>query len=88
MPSWIWFFVIVVAVPVVFGVLADVARRWFKLRERQLDILAQQTSEQAARNSATVERLEQRVRVLERILTDRSAELAHEIERLRNEPLN
>ena len=37
---------------------------------------------------AKIERLEQRVRVLERIITDKSSGLAHEIENLRNAPLN
>ncbi len=39
-------------------------------------------------NTDRIERLEQRVRVLERIATDKGAGLADEIERLRNEPLN
>ncbi len=33
-------------------------------------------------------RLEQRVRVLERIVTDKGIEVADEIERLRDQPLN
>lgn len=37
---------------------------------------------------AKIERLEQRVRVLERIITDKSSGLANEIENLRNAPLN
>lgn len=39
-------------------------------------------------NTDRIERLEQRVRVLERIATDKGAGLAAEIEGLRNEPLN
>lgn len=37
---------------------------------------------------AQTERLEQRVRVLERIVTDRGMALDEEIERLRDQPLN
>ncbi|WP_339445033.1 hypothetical protein [Pseudomonas hunanensis] len=38
--------------------------------------------------AAQTERLEQRVRVLERIITDRGVDLSHEIEQLRDTPLN
>ena len=46
------------------------------------------TAEKAAQYAAQVERLEQRVRVLERVVTDRGTTLAHEIETLRDQPLN
>lgn len=88
MPGWVWFFIIVVGVPVVFGVAGDVVRRWFKLKEKQLALAAKHAAAQAAQSAAQIERLEQRVRVLERILTDRSTNLAMEIERLRDESLN
>ncbi|WP_425517014.1 hypothetical protein [Sphingobium xanthum] len=55
------------------------------LRERELDVLGSQTAEKAAQYAAQVERLEQRVRVLERIATDRGADLSDEIELLRDE---
>ncbi|MCH8686053.1 hypothetical protein [Pedomonas mirosovicensis] len=88
MPDWILFFVIVVGIPVVFGVLGDVGKRWLKLKEKQLNLAVEQAGQQAAQSAARMERLEQRVRVLERIVTDRSGHLAEEIERLRDEPLN
>jgi hypothetical protein len=49
------------------------------------EIRARATAEQAAQYAAHTERLEERVRVLERILTDRGTSLAHEIEALRSD---
>ena len=61
---------------------------WFRLRERQLEIQSRQTAEKAAQYAAHTERLEQRVRVLERIVTDKGADLAGEIEQLRDDRVN
>jgi hypothetical protein len=63
-------------------------RPWFRLRERQLEMQSQQTAEKAAQYAAHTERLEQRVRVLERIVTDKGIDLADEIERLRDDRVN
>ncbi|KRC78264.1 hypothetical protein [Sphingomonas sp. Root241] len=63
-------------------------RPWFKLKERQMEIEAQMVAEKAAQYAAQTERLEQRVRVLERIVTDRGIAVADEIEKLREAPLN
>lgn len=82
------FFLIVVGIPVLLGVLGDVAKRWIKLKERQLELTSSQTAERAAQYAAQTERLEQRVRVLERIVTDKGIDVADEIERLRDHPLN
>lgn len=70
------------------AISAGVIKRWFSLKERQLELMSQGTAERAAQYAAKTERLEQRVAVLERILTDRSADLAHEIDRLRDHPVN
>ncbi len=88
MPPWIWFFVIVVGIPVVMGVLGDSYKRWLKHRERQMELEARMTAEKAAQYAAQTERLEQRVRVLERIITDRGVGLSDQIEDLRDKPLN
>ncbi|MFN3288741.1 MAG: hypothetical protein ACK40H_09850 [Sphingomonadaceae bacterium] len=88
MPEWVLFFAIVVGVPVVFSTLADMHKRQLRLRERQLELTAAATAEQAAQYAAKIERLEARVAVLERIATDRGADLAFEIEKLRTAPLN
>jgi ABC-type phosphate transport system auxiliary subunit len=63
-------------------------RPWFRLRERQMELEARMVAEKAAQYAAQSERLEQRVAVLERILTDRSTHLSEEIERLRDAPIN
>jgi hypothetical protein len=85
-------FIIVVGIPVVFGIFGDVLKRWIKLKERQMEIQSHETAEKAAQYAAHTERLEQRVRVLERIVTDKGIALSEEIEKLRDdrpaEPLN
>jgi len=83
------FFMIVVGLPVIVGVGGEMFKRWLKHKEKMVDALNAQTAEKAAQYAAHTERLEQRVRVLERIATDRGVELADEIERLRDDrPLN
>ena len=61
---------------------------WMQLQQRKMELEAQMVAEKAAQYAAHTERLEQRVSVLERILTDRSTHLAEEIERLRDAPVN
>ncbi|HTG39717.1 hypothetical protein [Sphingomonas sp.] len=82
------FFAIVVGIPVIAGVGNDMFKRWLKHKEAMTTALNAQTAERAAQYAAHVERLEQRVQVLERIATDRGIAVADEIERLRVEPLN
>lgn len=88
MPGWVWFFVVVVAIPTIFGVFGESFKRWTKLKEKQLDHAAKLAADKAATQSAQIERLEQRIRVLERIATDRGPELAAQIEDLRDDRLN
>jgi hypothetical protein len=63
-------------------------RPWMQLRQRKMELEAQMVAERAAQYAAHSDRLEQRVAVLERILTDRSTQLGDEIERLRDAPIN
>ncbi len=77
------FFMIIVGLPVILGVGGEVLKRWLKHKEKMAEALNAQTAEKAAQYAAHVERLEQRVRVLERIATDRGHDLADEIEALR-----
>ena len=83
------FFMIVVGLPVVFGIGGDMFKRWLKHKEKMAEALNAQTAEKAAQYAAHTERLEQRVRVLERIATDAAANrgiaVAEEIERLRDD---
>jgi len=61
---------------------------WMELQRRKLELEAQMVAEKAAQYAAHTERLEQRVRVLERIATDKGVDLSDEIEKLRDAPLN
>ena len=61
------------------GMGLDAYKRRMDLREKELELLAARTAEKAAQYAAGAERLEQRVRVLERIATDRAASLAEDI---------
>jgi hypothetical protein len=75
------------------GLLAIVGgvflKPWFALQQRKMELEAQMVAEKAAQYAAQTERLEQRVRVLERIVTDKGIDLADEIESLRDDsPLN
>ena len=88
MPEWIWFFAIVVGLPVVGGLGTEIFKRWAKLKEKQLELAASQAADKAAAQAAHIERLEQRVRVLERIATDNGNELAARIEDLRFDKVN
>ncbi len=86
--SMLIFFAIVVGIPVVVGVGADMFKRWMKLKEKQLEHAAVLAADKAAAHAAHIERLEQRMRVLERIATDRGSDLAGEIEQLRDDRVN
>lgn len=89
MPSFIISMLIIcVAIPVIFSVLLDGYKRHLRFKERQMEFLSSKTAEKAAQYAAHTERLEQRVRVLERIVTDKGIAVADEIETLRDKPLN
>jgi ABC-type phosphate transport system auxiliary subunit len=81
--SWIWVLIPITAI--VCGVFGGVARRWIRLKEREMRLSSEMTAEKAAQYAAHTERLEQRVRVLERIVTDKGIAISDEIERLRDE---
>jgi len=85
--TFLAFFGIVVGVPVVCWALTDIVKRLLRHRETMAQVLSVQTAERAAQYAAKVERLEQRMGVMERILTDRSTHLSDEIERLRDAPI-
>ena len=73
---------IVVGLPVIFLMVAF--NRFFKFREKQLEVEATHAAEKAAQYASRTSELEQRVRVLEQIVTDRGAETATQIEALRD----
>ena len=67
------------------AIFAGVFRQFFKLKERQIEAVGRNSAERAAQYASHVERLEQRVRVLERIVTDKGLDLSDEIEKLRED---
>jgi hypothetical protein len=78
-------FLIFIGIPVMADMLNKIHKRNVALRQKELEMLGSQTAEKAAQYAAQTERLEQRVRVLERIATDRGLDLASEIDRLRED---
>jgi hypothetical protein len=83
MASWIW-----VLIPLAAIGIAPF-KMWIRVKERQLDRQSELTAEKTAQYAAHTERLEARVRVLERIATDKGVDLSEEIEALRDKtPLN
>ena len=66
------------------ALLIYVFRRYFSLKEKQLEVQARVAAEKAAEYAASNSALEQRVRVLEQIVTDRGVETAAQIEALRS----
>jgi hypothetical protein len=72
---------IVVGLPTIMLMMAF--NRFFKFREKKLEIEARNAAESAAQYASRSTELEQRVRVLEQIVTDRGAETAAQIEALR-----
>jgi len=80
-PAEVMIALIVIGLPVIL--LMIIANRWFKLREKKLEVEAGLAAEKAAQYASRSMELEQRVRVLEQIVTDRGAETASQIEALR-----
>ncbi|WP_353197968.1 hypothetical protein [Sandarakinorhabdus sp.] len=74
-----------VSIPI-FGILLTGFRRWADLKEKQLQLTASATAEQAAQYASRVATLEERVAVLNRIVTDRNEGLSSQIEALRDTP--
>jgi len=75
---------VVVGLPVILGITSEMFKRWLKHKETMAGALNAQAAEKAAQYAAHSERLEERVRVLERIVTDRGVDLASEIDALRD----
>ena len=77
--------ILVFLIPIV-AILSGVAKRWIKLKEKQLELAAQTAGEQAAQYAAKIDRLETHVAVLNRIVTDRNEGLTAQIETLHEAP--
>jgi hypothetical protein len=83
-PGDVFALLIVVAIPTLL--LIYMAKRFFAFREKQLEVDARLAAEKAAQYAASNAELEQRVRVLEQIVTDGGAQTAAQIEALRENP--
>lgn len=86
--SGIWIPILALMIPIVAIFAGAIFKPWLALQERKMELDASMVAEKAAQYAAQTERLEQRVRVLERIITDKGVDLADQIERLRDEPVN
>ena len=83
-PTVVMLAMIVIGLPTIMLML--IANRFFKLREKKLEVEAGLAAEKAAQYASRSFELEARVRVLEQIVTDRGAETASQIEALRERP--
>ena len=75
---------IVIGLPTMM--IAFLFSRWFKLKEKKLEVESSLAVEKAAQYAASNAELEARVRVLEKIVTDGGAQTAAQIEALRDPP--
>lgn len=80
-PAEVFIALIVVGLPVIL--LMIIASFYFRLREKKLEVEANLAAEKAAQYASRSVELEQRVRVLEQIVTDSGAQTAAQIEALR-----
>ena len=73
---------------IIMGCMIPITVLWTKHREKiatlQVQTTAEHTAEKAAQYASQVQRLEDRVQVLERIVTDKGYDVATQIEALRD----
>jgi hypothetical protein len=76
-------------VAIIFGCMIPITAIWAKhkqkVAEMQVSATAENTAERAAQYASQVQALEDRVRVLERIVTDKGYDVATQIEALRDQ---
>ena len=75
--SWIW-----VLIPLAAIAIAPF-KMWMRIKEKQIQAQTGLAAEKSAQYAQHVERIEARVRVLEKIATDRGIDTAAQIEALR-----
>jgi len=80
--------ILALMIPIVAILAGTLGKPWLALKERQMELDAKMVAEKAAQYAAHNEQLEQRVRVLERIVTDKGIAVADEIDRLRDDRVN
>jgi hypothetical protein len=74
-------FISVVVIPA--AVIIYIANRFFRLREKKLEIEAMHAAEKAAQYASQSRAIEERLRVVEQIVTDGGVHTAAQIEALR-----
>jgi ABC-type phosphate transport system auxiliary subunit len=83
-PGEVFIAFIVIGLPMItFGLIFN---RWFKLKEKRLEVEASLAIEKAAQYAASNAELEARLRVVEKIVTDGGMQTAAQIEALRDPP--
>ena len=80
-PAEVMIALVVIGLPIM--ALTAIFTRWFRLKEKKLELEANLAVEKAAQYAASNAELEARVRVLEKIVTDGGLETAAQIEALR-----
>ena len=80
-PAEVFLALIMIGIPVI--ALTFLLTRWFRLKERKLELEVNMAAEKAAQYAASNTQLEARIRVLEQIVTDGGIETAAQIEALR-----
>ena len=78
--SWIW-----VLIPLAAIGIAPF-KMWMRIKEKQIDAQTKLAAEKSAQYAQHMERFEQRLRVVEQIVTDGGAQTAAQIEALRDQP--
>jgi hypothetical protein len=76
--QWIW-----VLIPLTVILLAPF-RMWLRVKEKQITAQSDLAAEKSAQYAQHMERVEQRLRVVEQIVTDGGAQTAAQIEALRD----
>jgi hypothetical protein len=82
-PEAIAFMALAIGITSVAGIMLDGYKRRLTSREKELELQVRLAEAQGRKGSGEVAQLEQRLRVLERIATDKGSTLAAEIEDLR-----
>ncbi|GAA4017245.1 hypothetical protein GCM10022280_15520 [Sphingomonas swuensis] len=85
--SPLWIPILGISIPII-AILAKVLLRAMDMKEKQIERFGSETAEKAAQYASRVAELEQRVRVLERIVTDGGVQTAAQIEALRDTPVS
>lgn len=75
---------IIIGLPTIM--ITVMASRFFKFREKKLEVEALNAAEKAAQYAAQTRQMEERLRVVEQIVTDGGVHTAAQIEALRRPP--